>query len=264
VIISGKGGVGKTTSAINLGSILSTLGKEVIIVDANLSTPNVGLHLGSPIVPITLNHVMKNKAKIEEAIYEHESGTKIMPASLSIDEFKKINHSKLSNITRKLRKISDNIILDSSAGLGREAKEAIKASDEIIIVTNPEMSAVTDALKAIKIAENMNKNIKGCIITRQEGKNYEMDLDSIKDMLEVPLLGVIPEDKSIKESQSMKNPVIITHPKSKASKAYKKIAKRLLGKGDDDGEYLDLTEEDEKPKKPGFFARLFGFGKKKQ
>ena len=135
MIISGKGGVGKTTSTINLGASMNSFGKEVIIVDANLTTPNVGLHLGSPIVPVTLNHVMNDKAKVEEAIYEHESGTKILPSSLSINELKNIDHEKLIDVTKKLRKIADHILLDSSAGLGEEAKAAIKSGDEIIIVT---------------------------------------------------------------------------------------------------------------------------------
>ena len=65
-IISGKGGVGKTTTAINLGAALNNLDKEVIIVDLNLNTPNVGVHLGAPIVPVTLNHVLKGKAEIEK------------------------------------------------------------------------------------------------------------------------------------------------------------------------------------------------------
>lgn len=229
VVISGKGGVGKTTSAINLGSSINSLGKEVVIVDANISTPNVGLHLGSPIVPITINHVINNKARVEEAIYEHESGTKILPASLSLNELKKVNYNRLPDIAKRLRKISDYILIDSAAGLGEEAKAAIKAADEIILVTNPEMSSVTDALKTIKFAEQMKKPVLGVIITRYSGDKYEMDLESIKDMLETPVLGIVPEDKAVKESQYLKAPVIYTHPRSKASKAYNKIARRILG-----------------------------------
>jgi septum site-determining protein MinD len=253
VVISGKGGVGKTTSAINLGAVMNTLGKEVIIVDANLTTPNIGLHLGSPIVPITLNHVMAGKARVEEAIYEHETGTKILPSSLSINELKNIDHDKLSEITKKLRRIADSILLDSSAGLGEEAKAAIRAGDEIIIITNPEISAVTDALKTIKMAEQMDKKVIGVIITRHEGADWEMNIPTIKDMLETNILGVIPEDDSVKESQRMKNPVVHTHPRSKASKAYKKIARKILGP-----DYVKRGEkEDEKERsKKGFFARF--------
>ena len=227
VIISGKGGVGKTTSSINLGLSMNDLGKEVIIVDANLTTPNIGLHLGSPIVPITLNHVINDKAKVEEAIYEHESGVKILPSSLSVNELKDIDPEKLSDIAKKLRKIADSIILDSSAGLGEEAKSAIKAADEIIIITNPDISAVTDALKTIKVAEQMKKKVLGVIITRYEGKKWEMPIETIKDMLETEILGIIPEDDAVKESHRMKNAVILTHPKSDAAKAYRRIANKI-------------------------------------
>jgi len=68
-ITSAKGGVGKTTTSINLGAALNAFGHDVVIVDANLTTPNVGLHLGAPIVPISLNHVLNGKADIEDAIY---------------------------------------------------------------------------------------------------------------------------------------------------------------------------------------------------
>jgi septum site-determining protein MinD len=250
VVISGKGGVGKTTSTINLGSYINDLGKEVIIVDANLTTPNIGLHLGSPIVPITLNHVMDGKAKVEEAIYEHESGTKILPSSLSIAELKNIDHDKLSNVVKRLRRIADHIFLDSSAGLGEEAKSAIKACDEVIIITNPEISAVTDALKTAKVAEEMDKKVLGVIITRCEGASWEMPIETIKDMLEIPILGVIPEDASVKESQKMKNPVVHTHPKSKSARAYKKVARRILGP-----EYVKKAEELDK-KAEGFFKKF--------
>jgi len=250
VVISGKGGVGKTTSAINLGSSINELGKEVIIVDANLTTPNVGLHLGSPIVPITLNHVLNNEARVEEAIYEHESGTKILPSSLSINELASIDLSRLPDTTKRLRKISEYVLLDASAGLGEEAKSAIKAGDEIIIITNPEISAVTDALKTIKLAEEMNKKVLGVIITRSTGKPWEMDIPTIKDMLEVPILGIVPEDDAIKESQRMKKPVIHSHPRSKSAKEYRKIARRLLGP-----EYMKKSKEIEK-KNESFFNKL--------
>lgn len=228
-IISGKGGVGKTTSAINLGTSLNQLGEDVIIVDGNLTTPNIGIHLGAPIVPITLNHVLSNQAKLEDAIYEHESGTKIMPASLSLKETKKINPKKLSEISKKLKKITNHVIIDSAAGLGEEAKSVIKAADEIIIIANPEIASVTDALKTIKLSEEMNKSIKGLIITRYKGKKTDMSIPSIRDMLEIPLIGIIPEDEAVRESQVIKNPVILTHPKSKAARNYEIASRNILG-----------------------------------
>src|SRR3990167_6753582 len=117
-ITSGKGGVGKTTTAINLGVALNYFGKEVVIVDANLTTPNVGLHLGAPIVPVNLNHVLLGKAKVSDSIYEHQSGTKIIPSSLSVKELKRLNHDKLKEVGRKLKKMADFVIFDSAAGLG--------------------------------------------------------------------------------------------------------------------------------------------------
>ncbi len=228
-IISGKGGVGKTTSAINLGASLNHLGEDVIVVDANLTTPNVGIHLGAPIVPITLNHALNGHVKVEDAIYEHESGTKIMPASLSLKEIEKIDYRKLIDIAKKLKKISNYILMDAAAGLGEEAKSVMIAADEIIIITNPEITAVTDALKAIKFAEELNKPVKGVIITRYQGKKVDMPISNIKDMLEVPILGIIPEDDSIKESHVMKNPVIYTHPKSDAARTYFNTSRRILG-----------------------------------
>ncbi|PIN88527.1 septum site-determining protein MinD, partial [Candidatus Pacearchaeota archaeon CG10_big_fil_rev_8_21_14_0_10_35_13] len=136
VITSGKGGTGKTTSAINLGAALNFFGEEVIVVDGNLTTPNVGLHLGAPVVPISLGHVLSGGSGVEDAIYEHESGIKIIPTSLSIKDLKKFNRKNLLNVANKLRSISDYTIFDSAAGLGEEALSIINLADELIVVTN--------------------------------------------------------------------------------------------------------------------------------
>ena len=244
VVTSGKGGTGKTTTSINLAAALTNLNNEVILVDANLTTPNVGLHLGAPIVPITLNHILNNKADISDAIYEHHSGTKIIPASLSIKELKDINYKNFNSFAKKLKKISDFVIFDSAAGLGEEARSVINSADEIIIVTNPEMPAVTDALKTIKFVEEKNKPIKGIIVNRVKRNKIEMPVSNLKEMLEYPIIGIIPEDVSIQESIIKKDAVFHTHPKSKASKSYKNIALRILGKSP--------TE------KKSFWRRLFG------
>jgi septum site-determining protein MinD len=231
-ITSGKGGVGKTTTAINLGSALNAFGKNVIVLDANLTTPNIGLHLGAPIVPISLNHVLLGKADISEAIYEHESGTKIIPSSLSVKELRRLNQDKLKDVGKKLRKMADFVIYDSAAGLGSEAIAAIESADDVVLVTNPEIPAVTDALKASKLIEQMGKSVKGVIVTRVRKGRTEMPLQNIKEMLELPILGVIPEDRNIQAALMMKDAIIHTHPKSKAARAYRKIAAKLIGKED--------------------------------
>lgn len=242
-IISGKGGVGKTTTAINLGAALNSIDKEVIVVDLNLNTPNIGIHLGAPIVPVTLNHVLKGKAEIEEAIYEHSSGTKIIPSSLSVKEITNFNTKKVPFIIRRLKDLADYIILDSAAGFSEEAIATIESGEEIIVVTNPELPAVTDALKAVKIARNSGKEVKGVIVTRHKDAKYEMPLSSIKSMLEAPIIGVIPEDDEVKKALNKRDAVIHTSPRSRVSKKYREIAHKVNGS---------------QAKKEGVIARLFG------
>lgn len=229
VVTSGKGGVGKTTTAINLGAAINKFGKDVLLIDANLTTPNVGIHLNSPEVPVNLNHVLQKKAYPFEAVYEHESGLKIVPASLSVKELKKIKHNKIKDFKKDFLEISDYVIFDSAAGLGDEALSAIEASDDLIIVTNPEMPAITDALKTIKLAEEMKKNIHGVVITRVRKNRSELGPEIVKEMLEVPILGMIPEDTKLQESLRLKDAIIHTHPKSKPSRAYKEIAAKIIG-----------------------------------
>lgn len=228
-IVSGKGGTGKTTTAINLGAALNKLDKEVIIVDANLNTPNIGIHLGAPVVPISLNHVLKGKADLNEAIYEHHSGMKILPSALSVNELTRFNTKKLPEVVKRLRGISDFVIFDSASGFGEELMDTLRASDEIIIVTNPEMLAVTDALKTVRVARRMGKNVRGAVVTKWQNKKFEMSFPSIKSMLETPIIGIIPDDNSVRESLNRKDAVVHTHPRSKSAKKYNELAIKIAG-----------------------------------
>ena len=246
VITSGKGGVGKTTTAINLGAAMNYFGKDVLIIDGNLSTPNIGIHLNSPEVPINLNHVLLGKADPREAVYEHESGLKVMPSSLSIKELRKVRPERISNFKKDFRNMSDYIIVDSAAGLGDETMATMELADELIIITNAEMPAITDALKTIKLAEQMKKTVMGVIVTRVRKDNIEMTPETVKDMLETPILGMIPEDMNVKRSLNQKDAVVHTHPHSEASKAYKEIAARIV-----------KVDYDSNKDRPPFWRRIF-------
>ena len=246
VIASGKGGVGKTTTAINLGAAMKYFGKDVLIIDANMSTPNVGIHLNSPEVPINLNHILQKKAHPYEAVYTHESGIKIIPSSLSVKELKKLKIDKLKNFKKEFQNLAEVVILDCSAGLGKEALAVMEMADEIILVSNPEMPAITDALKTIKVADSIKKPVSGVIMARVRKNNYELSPETVKEMLEIPVLGMIPEDILVQDALRKKNPLVYVHPKSKSARAYKEIAARILE-----------VEYDSDKDKPTIWERIF-------
>jgi septum site-determining protein MinD len=243
--ISGKGGVGKTSSSINLGAAFTYFGKDTTIVDANLTTPNVGVHLGVPIVPINLNHVLQGKNHISEAVYLHPAGIKIVPAGISVDELKNTDPRNLKRTLKGLMGTTDIVLIDAAAGLGREALLALDCADDILIITNPELPAITDALKTIKVSEESGKNILGVVLTRTKKDNLDVSLNNIQTILEKEVIGVIPEDKSMREALTMRDAIVLTHPKSKASKAYKQLAAVLLN--------TDYQEEDDSE---SFFSKL--------
>ena len=227
-IMSGKGGVGKSTSTINIGAALNYFGKNIAIIDANLTTPNIGLHLGVPIVPVTLHDVLKGKNHITEALYMHPSGMKVIPASISLDDLINVDPDNLKRVFNDLTGV-DIALVDSSAGLGSTTISTLNAVDDVLIITNPELPSVTDALKTIKLAEKFGKNVIGVIVTRVSDK-LDMSIKNIETMLDKKVIGIVPEDKSIKSALVKKDAVIHTHPNSNAAVAYKKIAAKLIGK----------------------------------
>ena len=228
-VISGKGGVGKTTLVSNLGTSLVKRGKNVIILDGNVTTPNLSLHLGIPFYPVTLHDVLSNRAPIESAIYHHASGLNIVPASLSSESLNDVSMDKFKYVLMKLLGKADIVIVDAAAGLGREAMAAMSVADDLLIVTNPELPAVTDALKTIKLAEQNGTRVLGAVVNRFRGLKHEMNLNDIRSMLEVPIISVVPEDLWVPRSIAHRVPVVHHRPHSRASIEFQKLAAKIVG-----------------------------------
>jgi len=230
LITSGKGGVGKTTLTSNLAYALTQLGENVIAMDANLTTPNLGLHLGMHLAPRTLQDVLKGKVRLDRAIYPHPYGFKVIPASISTRELAGVDVSKLQNVTLGLTGRADYVLMDCAAGLGREATSAIAAADEILLVTNPDLPSVADALKAAEIARQMNKSIIGVVVNRSNGKKHELGMAAIKELLELPVIAQIPEDRLVSESIAAKKPLMDYAADSPAAVEILKLAHKISGK----------------------------------
>ena len=225
-VSSAKGGSGKSTTSLNLGVSLANLGRDVTIIDANLSTPYLSMYLGAPNVPVTLHHVLRGNANILEAVYKHASGTKIVPGSISMRDFEDINIDDLQLHLPQIK--SDIIILDAAPGLDREAQGPIKMADEVLIVTTPELPSVAQALKTIRLAQKFDKPVTGVVLTRA-GHDLDLKIKNIETILEHPIIGIIPEDHQIKKALIKREPITHILPNAPSSVAYQKLAAYLTG-----------------------------------
>ena len=228
-IASAKGGVGKTTTAINLGTALAKFGRQVIVVDGNLETPNVGIHLGAPVVPVSVHDAVKGEKSIRDCVYSHESGVRIAPGSISIKDLKNTKQTDFSRVLKGLEGTTELVIVDSCAGLGKEMVSCVESADEVLVVTTADLPAVTDALKTIEIIEENGKTVIGVVLNRVRNDNVELKADAIEALVEKPVIASIPEDESIRESLKKKHPVVYSHPDAPSTTAYKQLAALMVG-----------------------------------
>lgn len=228
-VSGGKGGVGKTTVTSNIGAALTQFGSDTIVLDANLTNPNLGFHLGIPLYPKTLHDVLKGDAHITEAMYIHNSGLRVVPAGLSIEDLVDTSPDNLSDVLLDAVGEPDYVLIDSAAGLGNESINAIEASDEVLIVTNPYLPDVTDALKTVNIAEEAGTDVLGVVVNRVKEHESELNADEIESMVGHPVIMEVPEHEKVQEALAVKKPVVHHDPDHDVSERFKTVAADIEG-----------------------------------
>jgi septum site-determining protein MinD len=244
-IVSGKGGVGKTTLAVNLGAVLaSEYKKDVILVDCNVTTSHLGMFLGMYYYPISLNQVLSGDVAIDRAMYDYSiAGLRIIPASLSLDDLKGVEVSELNKSIKGLFGKADIVLLDAAPGFGREALATIRASDEILFVMTPFVPPMMDVIKCYQLAGQYGARPLGVVMNMVGEGRHELTNYEVEQLVELPIISRIPRDREVLRSLSAKLPVVELNPKARAGREISRLAAYLVG-------------EDYRP--PGIFSRVFG------
>jgi len=216
-VVSGKGGVGKTTTAANLGAALArNFRKKVLVVDCNFAAPDLPLYFGMYPLPAAREKIVEGRA-----VYPHSKNLHLLLAS-SIKKGKQIELKKF------LRKLDYSFILLDAPPVGDEL--VFDLSDELLVVTNPDVSAVASAVRAIKRSGKHNLSVLGVEVNRIRKERHEVSQAELLAVFDTPIISSIPEDPNIRKALVEGDPAVLRHPRSKASTEFQKLAAHLLGK----------------------------------
>lgn len=228
-IASGKGGTGKSTTTVNLGTSLSLLGKKTVVIDADIGMANLGLLLGLERSPVTLHEVLSGKAEVSEAVYEGPAGVKVVPCGISLQGFQNSDPEKLQEVMGTLSEEMDFMLFDAPAGISKDGVIPLAIADQVLLVVNPELSSMADALKTKILTEMLGGEIGGAILNRAGMERTEINKQKVTDLLGVKVLEMVPEDPNVRRSAAFKTPIVIKTPNSPAAIAFQRLAAQLAG-----------------------------------
>jgi septum site-determining protein MinD len=245
-IIAIKGGVGKTSISAALAADLANRHhKNVLLIDANYSAPNLGLHMDIVEPAKTIHDVLAGKAQIEHAVHKRY-GVDVIPGSYTHE--RGINVLKLRNRIESVKGKYDFVIIDSSPSLNDEILSAMMASDNLFVVTTPDYPTLSCSLRAAKLAKKQGKPVSGIIINKIREPRFELEIGEIEKALEIPVVARIPDDKTHVRALFTRIPASVYDANSGFSREISKLSNALAGKNEE----------------VSWFKKMFGFGVRKE
>jgi len=240
-IIAIKGGVGKTSVSASLASDLANRHKrKVLLVDANYSAPNLGLHMDIVEPVKTIHDVLSGNAQMKHAVHSR-FGVDVIPGSFT--STKGINHFKLKARINDVKDDYDFVIIDSSPSMNEEILSTMMAADNLFVVTTPDYPTLSCSLKAAKLAKDKGTPISGIIINKIRNPSYELELEEIEKAVGIPVVARIKDDPEHVKAIFTRIPASIHNKNSKFSREIAKLSDAIAG------------EETQQP----FWKRWFSF-----
>lgn len=252
-ITSGKGGVGKTTAVANIAVALAARGYKVTCVDGDIGLRNLDVVLGlENRIVYDLVDVIEGRCRLRQAMIRDKRLPELylIPAAQTRDK-SAVSPSDMIRFCDELRPEVDWVLIDSPAGIERGFKNSIAGADKVLVMTNPEISAVRDADRVIGLLDAEEKGPASLIINRLNPilvkRGDMLSVEDVLDLLAIDLIGIVPEDENVLVASNKGQPLAFD-TKSKAGQAFGNIAGRLLG---EQVPFLDLDSH-------GIWQRLLG------
>jgi len=216
-IAGGKGGCGKTTTAVNTAYALSQREYDVVLVDADLAMPNLHTILGTSHEP-TIHDVLADQEPLEAAVDTSDEVAAVY-GDPSLDRYTDADPAELRTVCNRLRTAFDVIVLDTGSGVTHETMVPCGLADDVVLVTTAKEHGVADTTRTKEMAEHVDSRIPGVVVTRAD---EETGLE-IADRLETELLASIPDDPTVVGTE----PVVTRAPDSTVAQAYGRVADHL-------------------------------------